>query len=612
VTALVLLVPPALLLVLGWRHRWMAEDGFIYLRVVEHVLAGHGPVFNVGERVEIYTSPLWLGLLSAVAAALPRVAPERIAVAAGLAASLLGLLAAERGALRLAGGHRGGAALPLGALVVAVLPPYRDFATSGLETALVFAWLGTSFLGLSRVLLDGRGSATALAALLGLGPLVRPDLAIVSGGFLCLVLATRLEPWSAAPRLCAAAAALPLGYQALRMGYFASLVPGPALAKRAFDAHWTQGLRYAGDLVSTYWLAVPVVLLLGWRLAALRSLAPRGRWLAVVAVASGVAHAAYVTRLGGDFMHARLLLPSLFAVLLPVAVVVEERRRVRAILALAVAGWAIVCGLWLRVPYVGEIGPDGIADERGYYLKGGPPRVTLADYDDHAWVQRGRALRALAEERQRILMLDDGAVPGPPLDPRVRTDVVAGSQNVGLAGYAAGPRVHLVDRLGLGDPLAARLALTGRGRPGHERLLDEAWLIARFAAPSPADPEPVRQARAVLGCGRLADLFRAIESPLSAGRFLRNLQAAWSLDRLLVPADPVEAATALCVAAPPRDRSGVRGTDQPRHRLEEALRLHGLREVRLEAGGKRRVAILGPGVGGEGERWHRATPVERP
>jgi arabinofuranosyltransferase len=550
-----LLVPPALLLVLGWHRRWMAEDAFIYLRVVEHVLAGHGPVFNVGERVEIYTSPLWLLLLSAGAAALPRLTPERIAVAAGLAASVLGLLAAERGALRLTGTSRSGAVLPLGALVVAALPPYWDFATSGLETGLVFAWLGVSFLGLSRVLLAERGNATALATLLGLGPLVRPDLAIVSAGFLFVALsAIRPRTSAAALRLLAAAAALPLAYQALRMGYFASLVPAPALAKRAFDAHWAQGLRYLDDLGRTYWLAAPVLLLLGWRLAALGRLAPHGRGpallLAVVPAVSGLAHAAYVVRLGGDFMHARLLLPSLFAVLLPVAAVVEDRRRIRAVLAGVVGTWAIACGLWLRVPYAGEIGPAGIADERGYYMKAGPPRVTLADYDDHVWVQRGRALRALAEERQRILMLDDGAVPGPPLDPRVRADVVAGNQNVGLAGYAAGPRVHLVDRLGLGDPLAARLALAGRGRPGHERLLGEEWLIARFAAPAAGDPEPVRRGRAALGCGRLRDLLRAIESPLSADRFLRNLTAAWSLDRLSIPANPLEAAATLCAAPP--------------------------------------------------------------
>ena len=60
----VLLAPSALILVLGWQRRWMDEDSFINLRILDQLFAGHGPVFNAGERVESYTSPLWLGVLA--------------------------------------------------------------------------------------------------------------------------------------------------------------------------------------------------------------------------------------------------------------------------------------------------------------------------------------------------------------------------------------------------------------------------------------------------------------------------------------------------------------------------------------------------------------------
>ena len=62
--AAVLLAPAALILVLGWQRRWMDEDAFINLRIVDQIFAGHGPVFNGGERVEAYTSVLWLGVLA--------------------------------------------------------------------------------------------------------------------------------------------------------------------------------------------------------------------------------------------------------------------------------------------------------------------------------------------------------------------------------------------------------------------------------------------------------------------------------------------------------------------------------------------------------------------
>jgi len=49
----------------GWRQRWIADDGLIEARVVRQILAGHGPVFNPGERVEANTSALWTWLLAA-------------------------------------------------------------------------------------------------------------------------------------------------------------------------------------------------------------------------------------------------------------------------------------------------------------------------------------------------------------------------------------------------------------------------------------------------------------------------------------------------------------------------------------------------------------------
>ena len=43
----------------GWTRRWMSDDGLIVLRTVRNILAGNGPVFNAGERVEANTSTLW-------------------------------------------------------------------------------------------------------------------------------------------------------------------------------------------------------------------------------------------------------------------------------------------------------------------------------------------------------------------------------------------------------------------------------------------------------------------------------------------------------------------------------------------------------------------------
>ena len=43
----------------SWQRRWIADDGLIVLRTVRNLLAGTGPVFNQGERVEANTSTAW-------------------------------------------------------------------------------------------------------------------------------------------------------------------------------------------------------------------------------------------------------------------------------------------------------------------------------------------------------------------------------------------------------------------------------------------------------------------------------------------------------------------------------------------------------------------------
>ena len=47
----------------AWQRRWISDDGLIVLRTVRNLLAGNGPVFNMGERVEANTSTLWTYLV---------------------------------------------------------------------------------------------------------------------------------------------------------------------------------------------------------------------------------------------------------------------------------------------------------------------------------------------------------------------------------------------------------------------------------------------------------------------------------------------------------------------------------------------------------------------
>ena len=596
---LLLLVPVALLAVIAWDLRWANEDGFIYFRIVDNLLNGHGPVFNVGERVEAYTSPAWLALLTVAGGALAMVDLEYVAVALGVAVSAFGLYAAARAALSLLRQRGGeGLALPLGALVVACVPPFWDYSTSGLETSLVFAWLGGTFWAL--VALNGRrrqaGAAgiapraragravIAVAVLVGLGPLVRPDLALFAAGFMvALVAVAGPLRRRAVAGLLGAAVALPLLYQVFRMGYFAALLPNTALAKEAGLTFWARGLDYLGNFVLTYLLWIPLaVLLVVWGAAVRRDVRSGDRRTAVLAaapVACAIVHGVYVVKLGGDYMHGRMLLPTAFALVLPVAVV-PAGRRLWLVPALAVVPWAAVCAIALRAP--AEPGAPGVNAGDIRYLDqrrkqkttpGHPHPVRLEDHAVLPYPQPyiGTVLRGMAERGRAVVVdsRDDALRPeGVPIPartplalagveplPSARARVVAWTGSIGRVGYAAGPEVRLVDRLGLADPLGARVEMLDRkgANAGHEKDLPAEWALARFADPAALARHPVYgdnvrvdEARQALGCPDLRRLIAATNDPLTPRRFLDNVLAAPSLASLRFPADPLLARDELC------------------------------------------------------------------
>src|SRR5690349_19516871 len=144
-------LPALMVLIGGWSHRWMDEDAFINLRIVDQIFAGHGPVFNAGERVEASTSTIWLVVLVIARAIFGAFASmEWITMLASLAAAIAAFVVGGIAIRRL---HRGeeGVVVPIGLLLVASVAVVWDFATSGLEMGLVWLWIAGSWFVLVSV-----------------------------------------------------------------------------------------------------------------------------------------------------------------------------------------------------------------------------------------------------------------------------------------------------------------------------------------------------------------------------------------------------------------------------------------------------------------------------
>ena len=478
-------LPVVIILVQGLRYRCVVDDGFIYLRVVRNVVEGHGPVFNIGQRVEAYTGPLWVAILAIADVASP-FRLEWIAVGVGIASTIGGVVLAMLGAARLTRDASEPDALlaPAGMLVFAVLPATWYFASSGLETGLIFLWLGACLWVLARWS-DGTSSRLHLGAamVLGLGWLVHPELVLYSVAFLLVV---GVGEWRRGRRhtvaLLLAAVALPAVYQVFRMGYFGQLVANTAIAKEGTRWRWHRGWLYLRDLTDTYWLWFPVLVLV------LAALVPLVRWLArhhhrrriavVVAFVGGaVVNALYIVAAGGDYMHARLLLPPFFALCAPFAVVAVRRRFV---VAAALVPW-LLASLFLLRPSRPALG--------GGFVVPLARHVTLAD----SGLKRGGP--GLAWHTGPGVYIEK-AFAYSKVQGRTRADLAAttvGSLAIGASSYALPDSVDVLDLLGLADPLTAHLRVpiyTGLlPLPGHEKQLPEAWIAARLLAdPGSAAP----------------------------------------------------------------------------------------------------------------------------
>ncbi|MEW2524759.1 hypothetical protein [Streptomyces sp. NPDC047071] len=539
---------PALAVVwAGYQRRWMSDDGHIYVRTVRQVLAGHGPVFNVGERAESSTGTLWQWLL--VLAGLPGADVVTAAVYGGLLLTAAGFALAAWGAARLHTGVSGGPLLPLGALVPLALPPVWDFATSGLETGLATCWIAGAWL-----LLVTRPRALATAFVLGLGPLVRPDLALVSAVFLGAQWLSARPSRRAALAGAAAAGALPVAYEVFRMGYYGHLMPLPGVTKEASSSLWGRGAAYLADFAGPYLLWLPALFVLAAVVPARRGGRPvppltpvRAVPLvpALAPVVAGVLCWAYVIKVGGDFMHARMFLPGLLLLVLPVFVV--PATRAWALTAAGVGAWALVCAASLRVPYEGLIGPRGIADERGVYVRQNaaahPLRHTFAGFRGNA--AYAREVRDAAHAGAPTLFLARTRVEG------VAPSVAGAYATLGLNGTVVPLDGAALDPIGLAYPLAAHSERIAHARVGHDKRLPDEWIVADRGTgdlPPGMDPARVAAARRALACGPLAELRAATREPLTAGRFLRNVGGALERTAFRFPNDPVRAERELCGA----------------------------------------------------------------
>jgi len=423
------------------RNAWLGDDAYISFRTVDNLVNGYGLTWNVDERVQGFTHPLWVLLLSAISFFTGGLFLSSLVV------SMLLTLAA---AFVVAVGAAGNKSSSVAALAVLILSKaFIDYSSSGLENPLSY-FLAAVFLWGYLNWPNSKTTILRLSLLASLAALTRVDSLLIYAPPL-LHSVWRFRRLSGTLNLLLGFCPFWL-WELFSLWYYGFPFPNTAYAKLgagiAREDLIHQGLRYLWNglkisPITVFIIAVGVIVGLVSR---------RKNMLPPAAGILG--YLAYVVCVGGCFMSGRFLaLPFLVSVLLLSRF---EIKGVRSFPAAVLAGALLLglywprCPLWSGASY--GAGPEtldwdaAITDERALnFQDNGLIMVDLnGDLPGHHWADSGRAV---AEAGRRAV-------------------VRAG---VGFYGFAAGPSVHVVDRHGLADPLLARLPTVNakRWRVGH-------------------------------------------------------------------------------------------------------------------------------------------------
>lgn len=427
----------ALLLAFIFSTAWACDDAYITIRTIDNWRAGHGLRWNIDERVQAYTHPLWL---------LAEAGAWGITGEPYFSSMALSIACAVAGALLLTSISPSRVAGAAGLFVLAASTAFVDFSTSGLETPLTYLLLAAFLVSYwQKTALRTRILRTsAFAALLAAN---RLDLALVAAPAMVDV------AWQSrrdAKRWLLLGLMPIAAWELFSIVYYGSPVPNTAYAKLATGIPQPelthQGLLYLANSWQVDRLTLMTIA------AAIAVVLWRARRETAVIAAGIVLTLAYIVRVGGDFMSGRFLVPPLVAAV-GVLLRYPAGRRLRGVIASAMfAGAALymphaIARALDRGPYPSIdvlIGEHGVADERFVYARA----TSLVDAirhrtaPDHEWERAGRQTRAAG---LRVVAQD----------------------SVGFFGYGAGPDVHVVDTLALCDPLLARLPALAPWRIGH-------------------------------------------------------------------------------------------------------------------------------------------------
>ena len=427
-----------------YRNAWLSDDAYITFRVVDNFVNGYGLTWNVIERVQTYTHPLWMFLLS-----LLYFLTHEIYFTSIFLSILLSILILIIFLFWIAPSVR---AVLVGGCLLLFSKSFIDYSSSGLENPLTHLLL-VIFFFIYFFKNKKRHSLLYLSLIASFCMLNRMDTILLTIPVLIYQFFTiKVIDWKTKSKFVLAGFTPFLIWEAFSLFYYGFLFPNTAYAKLNTGIpesdYMIQGLYYFFESTRMDYLTLPFIIF-----ALVMIFYARNSKLIFAAIGI-VLYLLYILWIGGDFMGGRFLTAPFICAVVLFSQIQKPLSNTYIFTILFVI--SIGAGLFSPAPPVlsgenyGKQRPNsskGIMDERAFYyqdtglLRAG--RDEIMPYG--LWADEGRLFKLYKLKFQ------------------IRS-------NIGMIGYLGGPDLYILDKLALADPLLARLPISNV----------EKWSIGHF------------------------------------------------------------------------------------------------------------------------------------
>lgn len=510
----IIIVLTVLYLLIVFIGAWLSDDSYITFRTIDNFINGYGLTWNIGERVQAYTHPLWMFILSGFYFITREIYYTGIVVSMLISATAVFLLL-----------YKLSISYVNSILLIFILflsKAFVDYSTSGLENPLTHLLIALFFITYFSNSKDDKKLFT-LSFISAFILLNRMDTILI----LLPALTITCLRWKRLKGLIIIAVGfLPfILWEAFSLLYYGFPFPNTAYAKLNTGVEQIelvqQGLYYFLNSVLTDPLT-PIIILCGFIIPIMK------RYRRILPLSIGIMlYLVYIIIIGGDFMGGRFFSAPLFCSTIVISKVNFKSLRVTlpSFVAILILGLLSPKPTILSNQYYGlgpktvtafRFGPlivnmyHGIVDERFWYYEntGLLNNIFEKKIKNHPWAKEGEKLK---KEGNQVVV----------------------KKTIGLLGYYAGSNIHIIDPLALADPLLSKIHSTEYWRtPKYHFGSIKKWRIGHFARKIPGDYiESIKTGENHLEDEDLKEYYNKLSLVIKGDLFdWRRIIEAWNLN----------------------------------------------------------------------------------